>query len=55
MTRQVGEPLCLAVVRGGQLVVYRDGEVVARFDRDQYPQIIRDMAADLTLASIAPE
>lgn len=47
VTRRAGDPLYLGQVRNGHLVIYSDGKVVAKFPREEYPQLIRDMAADL--------
>lgn len=37
----------LAVVRLGDLVIYSNGQEVARFPRDRFPQIILDLAQEL--------
>jgi hypothetical protein len=37
----------LAIVRFGYLVIYKNGQEVARFKRDLFPQMICDMAREL--------
>lgn len=41
------DPIPLAVIRGGELVIYADGKAVARFSQTVFPHIIRDMAGAL--------
>lgn len=37
----------LAIVRFGNLVIYKNGKEIARFKRDLFPQMICDMAREL--------
>lgn len=41
------EPVQLAVIHDGELVIYVDGRAVARFPQSVFPHIIRDMAGAL--------
>lgn len=37
----------LAIIREGKLVIFRNGEPVADFDRDEFPALILKLATEL--------